>query len=66
MRAEADAYEREILAALAAPDLAGQQRVAVYPMGAGEAMLLEACGPRWRDLYPAVLSLGPLFETCGG
>jgi hypothetical protein len=65
MRAEADAYEREIFAALGAPDLAGQQRVAVYPMGAGEAMLLEACGPRWRVLYPAALSLGPLFETCG-
>jgi hypothetical protein len=66
MRAEADTYEREILAALAAPDLAGQQRVAVYPMGAGEAMLLEACGPGWRERYPSLLSLGPLFdETCG-
>jgi hypothetical protein len=62
MRAEADTYEAEIRASLAAPDLARQQRVAVYAMGAGEAMLLEAARPGWRARYPAVLALGPLFD----
>lgn len=62
MRAEAEAYESEVRTALDTPDLGGRQRLAVYAMGAGEAMLLEACGPAWRARYPALLSLGPLIE----
>jgi hypothetical protein len=62
MRAEAEAREREVLSELRDPDLARQQRLTAYPMGAGEAMLLEACGPGWRSRYPVLLALGPLLE----
>jgi len=62
MRADADVREAEIRRALDHPDLAGQQRLAVYAMGAGEALLMEACRAPWRSLYPAVLALGPLLE----
>ena len=65
MRADADSYARDILADLGRPDLARAERVAVYAMGAGEAMLLEACGPGWRARYAALLSLGPLLEEAG-
>ena len=47
---------------LRTPDLAGRGRVAVYPYGAGEAMLLEACDPSWRKLYPDFVSLKPLLD----
>jgi len=63
--AEADARERETLAELRSPDLAGQKRLAVYAMGAGEAMLLAECGNGWRARYPELLSLGPLVEAAG-
>ncbi len=62
MRAEAEAREAEALAELRRPDLARQQRLVAYPMGTGEAMLLEACGPGWRARYPSLLALGPLIE----
>ena len=61
-RGEAAARERDTLAALAEPDLAGRRRVALYPFGAGEAMLLEACGADWRGRYRQLLSLGALVE----
>lgn len=63
MRAEADARERELLSELRQPDLARRKRVSVYAIGAGEAMLLEACGPSWRARYPELLALGPLLEN---
>jgi hypothetical protein len=62
MRAEAERRQREVLADLESPDLAGRKRVVAYATGAGEAMLLEACGPAWRAAYPNVLALGPLLE----
>ena len=62
MRADSAAREAEILRALERPDLAGQQRLIAYPMGAGEALLLEACRAPWRARYPALLALGPLLE----
>lgn len=62
LRGEGEAREREILAELRAPDLAGRKRISVYAIGAGEAMLLEACGPGWRTRYPHLLALGPLLE----
>ena len=55
--------ETRTLAALRAPDLAKSKRVAVYPFGTGEAMLLEACGAQWRKAYPITLSLGPLLQA---
>lgn len=61
--------EERTLATLRAPDLTGQRREFVYAYGAAEAMLLEACGSRWRTHYPRVLALGPLLAearaTCG-
>lgn len=62
MHADAAAREAAILRALNQPDLAGQQRLVAYPMGAGEALLLEACRAPWRARYPALLALGPLIE----
>lgn len=49
------------LAKLRNPDLKAQGRELVYPYGAGEAMLMEACGSAWRKGYPRVLSLGGLL-----
>lgn len=63
MIAEAERREGEIVDDLRRPDLNGKQRVVVYSYGAGEAMLLEACGPEWRSAYPTLLALGPLLET---
>jgi hypothetical protein len=61
--------EERTLAALRSPDLAGQKREFAYAYGAGEAMLMETCGPQWRSRYPSVLELGVLLNdarmTCG-
>lgn len=62
MREEAAARESEVMSELAEPDLPGRKRLVAYPLGAGEAMLLEACGPAWRSAYPRLLALGPLVE----
>lgn len=62
VRAAAAAQREAVLARLKAPDLAGRGRVAVYPFGAAEAMLLEACDPAWRKTYPDHLSLKPLLD----
>jgi hypothetical protein len=62
MRADAEAREGEILAALRAPDLRRQQRVVVYAFGAGEGLLMEACRAPWRRRYPQLLALGPLVH----
>ena len=63
LRDEADDRERRTLEELDRPDLPARRRVAVYAMGAAEAMLLEACGPEWRERYPDLLALGPLLEA---
>jgi hypothetical protein len=61
--------EKRTLAALRTPDLAGQKREFAYAYGAGEAMLMEACGSGWRRDYPALLELRSLLEgarlNCG-
>ncbi len=61
-RDDAVARERELLSALASPDLAREGRLAAYALGAGEAMLMEACGFDWRTRYRSVLALAPLVE----
>jgi len=63
VRAAATAFENRSLAALRSPDLARQRRELVYPYGAGEAMLIEACWPGWRAAYPEAMALGPLLEA---
>ena len=54
--------ERKTRAWLDKPDL-GAGREFVYPIGASEAMLLEACDPAWRSQYPKELALGPMLEA---
>jgi len=61
-RMDADAREQEVIGGLQHPDLERQRRLVVYDLGAGEAMLLEACGVGWRARYPNVLAMGPLVE----
>ena len=51
------------LAELGAADLAKDKRVALYALGAGEAMLLERCGPRWKARYPVVMAMRPLLAA---
>ncbi|MDH4110989.1 MAG: hypothetical protein OEW35_22180 [Gammaproteobacteria bacterium] len=44
-------------------DLARQGRVALYPIGAAEAMLLDAAGTAWRGIYwSEPFALGPLLR----
>ena len=61
--------EARTLAALRSPDLAAQKREFVYAYGAGEAMLMDACGNGWRRRYPVAIGLGPLLSesrmNCG-
>lgn len=61
-RDDAAAREQEILTGLAAPDLARDGRLAAYALGAGEAMLMEACSFDWRIRYRTSLALGALLE----
>lgn len=63
LRAEANRVESRLLERLAAPDLKAQRRELAYPYGAGEALLLEACGPAWRSRYPRTLELGSLLDA---
>lgn len=63
VRTSAVELERKTRDWLDHPDLAGAGREFVYPLGASEAMLLEACGPQWRRDYPKQLALGPLLEA---
>lgn len=62
MRANADAREAELVAMLREPDLPRYGRVAVYALGAGEGLLMEACHSPWRARYPQLLALGPLLR----
>lgn len=62
VRAAADDRRASTIDQLKAPDLAGRGRIAVYPYGAGEAMLLEACDPAWRKAYAGQTSLKPLLD----
>lgn len=70
VRTSALQLEQKTRAWLDKPDLAGARREFVYPFGASEAQLLEACGPGWRRDYPKQLALGPLLKAasrnCGG
>ena len=61
-RMDAEAREQEVIGGLQHPDLERQRRLVVYELGAGEAMLLEACGTGWRSRYATLLALGPLVE----
>jgi hypothetical protein len=62
VRESAAALEKKSVDWLASHDIASSNRDFVYPYGAAEAKVLEACGPWWRTDYPKLLSLGPLFD----
>jgi hypothetical protein len=68
VRESAAALERRTLMQLRQPNLSTQRRELAYPFGAGEAMLMSACGPAWRSAYAGVLAHGPLLaiarEAC--
>ena len=61
--------EKRTLAALRSPDLAKHKREFAYAYGAGEAVLMEACGTGWRKRYSSVLELRTLLHgarlNCG-
>ena len=61
VRDAAAALEKATLASLRKPDLKAQRRELAYPFGAGEAMLMSACGPQWRRAYPKVLGMTALL-----
>jgi len=63
VRTSAQELEAKTRAWLDTADIAGSGREFVYPYGASEAMLLDACGPSWRGAYPTQLGLGPLLEN---
>ena len=63
LQAEAARVEASVLDRLSNPDLKAQDRELAYPYGAGEALLLDACGPGWRRRYPLTLELGSLLEA---
>ena len=69
VRASAVELEKRSRAWLDKPNLAGAGREFVYPYGAAEATLLDACGPAWRRDYSTQLALGPLLakaaRNCG-
>lgn len=67
VRAAAAMMRQRVIADLTAPNLARDGRVAVYAMGAGEAMLLDRINPTWRNCYAAQMDLGTLLhEGCEG
>jgi len=50
-KAEADTLREGLPRALPLFSLSALKRVAFYPLGAGEAFLLDAANPTWRELY---------------
>lgn len=63
MRKVGRAQRQAVLDELDRADLRSRQRAALYAFGAAEAMLLEQCGARWRNRYPAVMSMAPLLRA---
>lgn len=57
----ADVLEQRTIQELRKPDLKGQEREFVYAFGAAEAMLLAACGPKWRAHYPLAMEMGAML-----
>lgn len=49
--AVAEKIHRGIMSQLAAANLTEQRRVAFYPFGAGEGLLLDRVNPKWREQY---------------
>jgi hypothetical protein len=62
VQAAAAELEQRTLAQLIQADLRATGRRFAYAYGAGEAMLLEACGSQWRADYPQTLALGDLLK----
>lgn len=63
VRDAATALEQRTIEQLRAPDMTRQRRELVYPFGAGEFLLLDACDADWRNRYPDHMSLAPLLDA---
>jgi hypothetical protein len=63
VRAAAARMEAAAIQALSQQELQARGREIVYAHGAGEAMLMEACGPAWRRDYLQVMAMGPLLAA---
>jgi len=63
VRAASSVLERRTLEALRKPDLKTQRRELVYPFGAAQLMLLDACGVDWRASYREALAVTPLLDA---
>ena len=61
VRAAAVIQRQRTLDALAQPSLKADGRIAVYALGAGEAMLLERVNSHWRRCYNDDFTLGSKF-----
>ena len=62
-REAALAGEARTLKRLRSPDLSKQGRDLAYTYGTAEIMLVDACGPSWRKMYPLTVQLGPIIEA---
>jgi hypothetical protein len=62
VRSAAAELARRTLEQLNHPDLAQDRRTVVYPFGAGEAMLMEACHSDWKQHYANGTALTPLVD----
>jgi hypothetical protein len=63
LSAEARVMRAEILTALSTLAAAPAAREIVYPLGAGEAMLLERLDPDWRGCYRVSLGLTDCWDS---
>ncbi len=61
VREGALSLEKDTLAELRKPNMKEQKRELAYAYGAGEAMLMAACGPAWREAYSSVLGHSQLL-----
>jgi hypothetical protein len=66
IEATAQAIQERILNTLATVELNQAKRVAFYPLGAGEGLLLDRVNPKWqRRYFLERFDIGPYFDAIG-